>query len=230
MTEARTSVASRLLSVLGAVERAGGPLQVSQIAERTGLPIATAWRMVRELVEWGGVEQQADGRYRLATRVWAIGSSAPCVRRIQHDTSRHLRELVRETGRSAHLCVLDQGSALVVSVAESHRGVTWPLPREGDRLDDTSSAAMIFAAFGGTYAQQPDALRAIRQQNVALSRSAVPPSSSMSVGIANPAGAVVAALTLTGGRDDPWQRLHPALVRASRSVRYSIYRDELVAG
>ncbi|ROS44216.1 IclR family transcriptional regulator [Amycolatopsis thermoflava] len=215
------SVAARVLSVLDAVERASGPLQVTQIAARTGLPVATAWRMVRELTEWGGLEQQADGRYRLATRVWAIGSSAPCVRRIQRDTSRHIRELAAATGRTAYLSVLDQDEALVVSLAHAGRGT--PEVHEGSRLRaDASSAGLLFSAFDG-----PDG-NPVRDGRIAVHRD-ITGRSSMSAAITDKAGAVVAALTLTGGRGEAWQRLRPTLVDAARTVRFSIYRDELLA-
>ncbi|GAB1511033.1 helix-turn-helix domain-containing protein [Actinophytocola sp. KF-1] len=214
------SVAARVLSVLDAVERASGPLQVTQIAERTGLPVATAWRMVRELTEWGGLEQQVDGRYRLATRVWAIGSSAPCVRRIQRDTSRHIHELAAVTGRTAYLSVLDQDEALVVSLAHAGRGTANVY--EGSRLRaEDSSAGVLFTAFDG-----PDA-GPVRDARIAVHRD-ITGRSSMSAAITNQAGAVVAALTLAGGRGEVWQRLRPALADAACTVRYSIYRDELL--
>lgn len=225
------SVAARLLSVLDAVERASGPLQVTQVAERTGLPVATAWRMVRELTEWGGLERHADGRYRLATRVWAIGSSAPCVRRIQRDTSRYVRELAESAGCTAHLSVLDHDDALVVSLARV-RGRADPDLREGARLGvGDSSAGRLFRAFGaaGDPGHDEEPAIATRRTHLAVHRSAPGRSSSISVAITDPSGAVTAALTLAGGPDEPWHRWRPALVAAARTVRFSIYREELLA-
>ncbi|MGW3471443.1 helix-turn-helix domain-containing protein [Saccharopolyspora sp. NPDC000995] len=217
------SVAARVLSVLDVVERASGALQVTQIAERTGLPVATAWRMVRELTEWGGLEQQPDGRYRLATRVWAIGSSAPCVRRIQRDTSRHIRDLAQTTGRTAYLSVLDQDEALVVSLARAGNG-----PHdihEGSRLRNTnSSAGVLFQAFDGPGTDADP----VRDAHVSVHRD-IAGRSSMSAAISNQAGAVVASLTLASGNGEPWHRFRPTLIDAARMVRFSIYRDELFA-
>ena len=229
MAEPRSSVASRVLSVLGAIERARGPLQVSQIAESTGLPLATAWRMVRELVDGGGVEQLDDGRYRIATRVWAVGSSAPCVRRIQRDSSRLLRDLAAETGRGVHLSVLDQDSALVVSTAAPGGRVPPGAVQEGDRLTGDDPAARLLAAFGGSADDLPEPLREIRRHGLSVGRTGPAGTTSMSVGIANPAGAVVSALTLTGPAGVAWQRHVPALREAGAAVRYSIYREELPA-
>ncbi|UMP06913.1 helix-turn-helix domain-containing protein [Amycolatopsis sp. EV170708-02-1] len=215
------SVAARVLSVLDAVERASGPLQITQIAERTGLPVATAWRMVRELTEWGGLEQQADGRYRLATRVWAIGSSAPCVRRIQRYTSRHIRELAALTGRTAYLSVFDQDEALVVSLAQAGGGQSDV--HEGSRLRaGASSATLLYRAFDGP-GTDPDPVRSTR---ISVHQE-ITGRSSMSAAITNQAGAVVAALTLAGNRGEAWHQLRPTLADAAQAVRHSIYRDEL---
>ncbi|WP_148085748.1 hypothetical protein [Amycolatopsis thermoflava] len=61
-----------------------------------------------------------------------IGRSSACVRGIQRDTFRHIRELAAATGRTAYLSVLDQDEALVVSLAPAGRGT--PDVHEGSRL------------------------------------------------------------------------------------------------
>ena len=41
------------------------------------MPVSTAHRLVAELVEWGGLERDADSRYRIGLRVWELGALAP---------------------------------------------------------------------------------------------------------------------------------------------------------
>lgn len=214
-------MASRLFTVLDVVEKSRSPLLVTQIAERAGLPVATAWRMVRDLEEWGGVERGVDGRYRIATRVWAIGSSAPCVRRIQRDTSHHLRALAEAAGRTAHLSVVQGTDAYVVSVAGSGRIA----PQEGDVLElGDSAAGLVFTSFGVTGDLATD-----RRDDCVTHRAHDGSGSSMSVGIQDPTGAVVAALTLEGSADAAWFRHRGLMLEHARRVRFSIYRDELFA-
>ncbi|WP_181798137.1 helix-turn-helix domain-containing protein, partial [Streptomyces sp. WELS2] len=67
------SVAGRVFSVLDAFVDAPVTLRLTEIAHRTGLPVPTALRMVRELVAWGGLERGADGSYRLGTRIRTLG-------------------------------------------------------------------------------------------------------------------------------------------------------------
>ncbi|ROS44147.1 hypothetical protein [Amycolatopsis thermoflava] len=116
---------------------------------------------------------------------------------------------------------LDQDEALVVSLAHAGRGT--PEVHEGSRLRaDASSAGLLFSAFDG-----PDG-NLVRDGRIAVHRD-ITGRASMSAAITDKAGAVVAALTLAGGRGEECQRLRPALADAARTVRFSIYRDELLA-
>ena len=132
------SVASKIFAVLDAFDGTSTSLRLSTIAERTGLPMPTALRMVRELVGWGGLERQRDGSYRVGRRLWALGVSAPCVRRIRRAAAAPMRELCAVTGLEVHLAVLDGTEALVVdgfSGSAGHAG------QDGERLPLHASAA-----------------------------------------------------------------------------------------
>jgi len=55
--EPEVSVTGRLLSILGSFEASARPLTIAQIAEKTGLPVSTTYRMV---VTWSsGVRWRA---------------------------------------------------------------------------------------------------------------------------------------------------------------------------
>jgi DNA-binding IclR family transcriptional regulator len=71
------SVLERVVLILGAFEQGGPALSVSEIARRTGLPTATAHRLVTELVATGMLERGADRRIRVGLRLWEIASRAP---------------------------------------------------------------------------------------------------------------------------------------------------------
>lgn len=117
MSEPRTGVAVRLLSVLDVFEGAVVPLRLSTIAERAGLPAPTTLRLLRELVDWGGIEKLGDGTYRVGLRMWSIGALAPCVQRIQRETTWLTRRLAVQTGASAVLACAAGDSALVIDRA-----------------------------------------------------------------------------------------------------------------
>ncbi|WP_261560441.1 IclR family transcriptional regulator [Frankia tisae] len=140
------SAVGRALSVLDVFD-GSACLRLTTIAARTGLPLPTALRLVRELVAWGGLERQADGSYRLGTRLWVLGGQVPCQRRLAEAGQPYLRGLRTATGRAVALTSLDGNRLLVVDElgAAVEKGAHLPL--------HATAAGKIFLAHG------PDALR-----------------------------------------------------------------------
>ncbi|EIV96123.1 IclR family transcriptional regulator [Frankia sp. QA3] len=139
------SAVGRALSVLDVFDGATC-LRLTTIAARTGLPLPTALRLVRELVAWGGLERQADGSYRLGTRLWVLGGQVPCQRRLTEAGQPYLRGLRTATGRAVALTCLDGDRLLVVDELGGAmvKGSRLPL--------HTTAAGKLFLAHG------PDAL------------------------------------------------------------------------
>jgi DNA-binding IclR family transcriptional regulator len=71
------SVTSKVCAILDAVCAAPAGLSATALGRRLGMPLSTAHRLATELVEWGGLERQADGRYRVGLRLWEIAATAP---------------------------------------------------------------------------------------------------------------------------------------------------------
>jgi DNA-binding IclR family transcriptional regulator len=67
--EAGRTSSSRLFAVLAAFATAHPTLTLTEIAERSGLPLATSHRLARELVAWGALERRPDGRYEVGLRL-----------------------------------------------------------------------------------------------------------------------------------------------------------------
>jgi IclR family acetate operon transcriptional repressor len=129
------SVASKIFAVLDTFDDASSSLRLTEITERTGIPMPTALRLVRELVSWGGLERQGDGSYRVGSRLWALGTGAPCMRRIRRAAAPALQGLFAVTGLEVQLAVLDGTEALVLDAvgrrAEAHDGDRLPLHASG---------------------------------------------------------------------------------------------------
>lgn len=107
------SVTSRALSVLDAFDEQHAALTLSQVARRSGLPVATAHRRVADLVDSRLLHRRADGRYEIGARMWHLGLlSRPTTMR--EAALPHLQDLVSLTGLTAHVAVLDGLAALVV--------------------------------------------------------------------------------------------------------------------
>jgi IclR family transcriptional regulator, acetate operon repressor len=116
------SMVGRAFSILDAFTDESVGLRLSTISRRTGLPLPTTLRLVRELVSWGGLERQADGSYRLGARLWALGVRAPCIRQLVETGRPHLRRLHATTGLAVQLVVMDGREGLVVDALGAGAG------------------------------------------------------------------------------------------------------------
>src|SRR3569833_647204 len=74
---AGTSVTSKVLALLEAFTPDATELSLSELARRSGVSLASAHRRAAELVEWGALERDAAGRYRVGLRLWEVASLAP---------------------------------------------------------------------------------------------------------------------------------------------------------
>lgn len=107
------SATSRALSILDAFDDGHHTATLSQIAQRTGLPVGTAHRLVAELCAARLLSRKPDGRYEIGARMWRLGLLAPPTA-LREVALPHLQDLVITTGHTVHLAVLDGSGALVV--------------------------------------------------------------------------------------------------------------------
>ena len=68
-SEPGRTVTSKVLSILEAFEKSRGALSLTEIAEKSGLPLSTAHRLVNELTDWGLLSRKTNGRYQLDIRL-----------------------------------------------------------------------------------------------------------------------------------------------------------------
>lgn len=107
------SVTFRALGLLDAFDGQHRVLSLTQISRRTGVPLATAQRRLRDLVDGRLLAQRADGLYEIGTRMWRLGLlTRPTSMR--EAALPHLQDLVARTGHTVHLAVPDGHAALIV--------------------------------------------------------------------------------------------------------------------
>lgn len=106
------SVVDRALSILGTFQGGRSRQALSEISRNSGLPIATCYRIVQRLTEWGALERDGDSRYRVGLRLWEVASRAPRSVGLQRYARPYLLDLYETTGFATHLAVR-QGTELV---------------------------------------------------------------------------------------------------------------------
>jgi IclR family pca regulon transcriptional regulator len=141
------------LSVIRAFSRDSATLTLSEVANLTSLPAATARRCLMTLEELGYVMR--NGRqFLLRPKVLELGAAYLDSMSIDTLTRTHLEELARNTGDSAALCVLD-GTDIVYVARTSIRTLLRLEAHVGSRFPAyATSVGRVLLAGQGTTALQ----------------------------------------------------------------------------
>jgi DNA-binding IclR family transcriptional regulator len=149
-----------VLAILGAFDIDHPVLTLSEIARRTGLPLATAHRLAGELVAWRALHRGADGAYTVGVRLWEVGLLSPLHSRLREVAVPYLHDLYDATRENVHLAVRDGAEALYVEKVTGHRSVPI-VSRVGGRLPlhatGVGKALLAFAGAGfiAGYVEEP---------------------------------------------------------------------------
>jgi DNA-binding IclR family transcriptional regulator len=108
------SAGGKLLAVLDAFTRERPALTLSQLSRAVGLPVSTTHRLVAELTQWGGLERDADGRYRIGLRVWELGALAPRALGLREAALPFMEDLYEVTHENVQLAVRDDDELVFV--------------------------------------------------------------------------------------------------------------------
>ncbi|WP_033290636.1 IclR family transcriptional regulator [Amycolatopsis jejuensis] len=127
------TVASRVLALLGGFDPDHRSLTLTELAGRAGLPLATASRLVRELVEWGALVRTPAGNYVVGRRLWDLGLLAPIQSGLQQAAAPFLHDIYGATLATVHLAVRDGTEALYLDRLSGHASVP-VVSRIGGRL------------------------------------------------------------------------------------------------
>jgi IclR family transcriptional regulator, acetate operon repressor len=109
----------RVLDLLELVAEAGGEIGLSELADRSGLPLASIHRLLRTMVDRGYMRQLPNRRYALGARLIPLGQVAGTM--LGSWARPVLTTLVDALGESANLAVLDDDAVMYIGqVASRH--------------------------------------------------------------------------------------------------------------
>ncbi len=121
-----TTVASRVLALLGSFDESHREQTLSDMARRADVSLPTAHRLVAELAEWGALRRQGSGRYVVGRRLWDIGLLTPVQSGLRQVASPFLHDIYAATLATVHLAVRDRSRVLYL-----------------DRLSGSASVAVV---------------------------------------------------------------------------------------
>jgi IclR family acetate operon transcriptional repressor len=107
----------RAFDLLEMLADAGGALGLSELATVSGLPLPTVHRLMRTLVNRGYVRQEASRRYALGSRLIRLGEISSQM--LGTWLRPFLTQLVRTTGETANLAMLDGDEVVYIAQVPS---------------------------------------------------------------------------------------------------------------
>lgn len=154
----RTNAAGRLLAVLDAFGPRSRALSLSEISRRSGLSLSTTHRLVHELLSWGALERDSNGRYSIGVRLLELAALAPRGLDLREAAFPILDDLHHRTRGNVHLGV--RNGLEVVYVEAIRACATHPTNgRIGDRWPmHATGTGLILLAFAERELQE-EALR-----------------------------------------------------------------------
>lgn len=133
------SVVSKLVAILEAFDDSAPCMTLSDLSRRTGIPVSTVHRLVRELVVWGGLERDDKGRYAIGLRLWEIGSLCTRGPGLREAAMPFIEDLYEATHENVQLAVLEGDQALYVERISGRHAVP-VISRSGGRLPAYAAA------------------------------------------------------------------------------------------
>jgi DNA-binding IclR family transcriptional regulator len=125
------SVTSKVVSLLDAFLPSARELSLNELADRTGLPLSTTYRLATQLVEWGGLERGEAGGYRIGLRLWEIGALAAGGSTLQAVVSPFMQDLYEATHENVQLAVRSGRQALYIDKIAGPRSTPIATRRAG---------------------------------------------------------------------------------------------------
>jgi DNA-binding IclR family transcriptional regulator len=157
------SVTSRVLGMLDAFDSSNPRLSLTEIADRSGTPLATAHRLLAELADWGALVRRSDGRYEIGRKLWDLGLLAPVQLELRQVAAPFLLDVHTTIRDTVHLAVRDGLSALYIEHISGRESVP-VVSQVGSRLPlhATGVGKVLLAAAPSDVVEQ--ALRSLTRQ------------------------------------------------------------------
>src|SRR5918997_3224487 len=123
-------------------------LTVTEVARRAGLHLATASRIVGQLVDHGLLSRGPDREVRVGFRMWGLAARAAPTRSLREAAMPYLEDLHAVVGHHVQLAVLD-GEDVIFLERLSARDAVVNFSRIAGRLPlHVSSSGTVLLAFG----------------------------------------------------------------------------------
>ncbi len=117
-------VLERCFIILEAIAANQGEASLATLGKMLSIPHSTIHRILASLIQLGYVEQnQQNGYYRLGLKILTLSNTILEKLDLRKVAKMYLEELMRKTGETANLVVLDVDEVVYIEKVESHASV-----------------------------------------------------------------------------------------------------------
>jgi DNA-binding IclR family transcriptional regulator len=234
------SVAGRLFTLLSVFSEQRPSANLSELSRSAGLALSTTHRLVNELVEWGALDRDDEGRYHVGLRLFELAALSPGSLGLRERALPFLEDLYEVTHQNVQLAVRDGLEAVYVERISAHNAVN-VVTRIGSRLPvHASGVGLAMLAYAAPEVQElalhspmrrftpktittPAALREmlarVRRDGYAISEGQIELITlSVAAPIRGEDDAVVAAVSIVVPQDVDVAGLVPAVRTAARGI------------
>jgi DNA-binding IclR family transcriptional regulator len=194
------------------IDAVGGcaPASLAEVQAASGLPRATAHRLLTALEQHGLVRRDDRGRYLLGLGLVALGHRAGEQFPLADRARPVLADLRDTTGESVQLFVCEPAGRRCVASLQSPHGLRWIVPEGAVLPNDVGSAGRVLGGVVGSAGWTESVEE--REPGVA----------SVSAPVRDPSGAIVAAVSVSGPVErltrEPGARFGAAVDAAARTL------------
>lgn len=153
------SILDRVVRILESFDDAQPTLTVSALSRRSGIPQATMYRLVGEMVEHGILARSQDGTVRLGLRLWELVARSSPAKDLREAALPFLQDVQSVVHQHTQLSVLRDGEVLVLERLSSSGSVINQASVAGRMSAHDTSMGMVMLAFSPTGVQERYRLR-----------------------------------------------------------------------
>lgn len=235
------SVLTRAVRILRLLAAGSASLTVSEIARRAELPVATAHRLVNELVDLGVLERDSAKQVRLSVQMWEWTSRSSRAQGLRETAMPYLEDLHSVVRQHTQIGVREGTDVLYLERLSARNAVRNVTKIAGRLPIHATSGGLVLLAHAPADIQEavlssplprytartvtdPTELRRLladirRQGYVAADSMITPGSLGLAAPVRDQTGEVVAALSLVLPADDDQRRQYiGALMATARSI------------
>jgi DNA-binding IclR family transcriptional regulator len=143
------SVGSRLMEILFTFRSDRPRLNVTELAQLTGIPHPTVRRLAMELVDAGALAREPDGRFTIGVRLWQLGTLAPLTESLRTLAQPFMEDLYTALHQHVQLAVRDGHEAVIIERLSAPHAVGL-VSKVGGRLPlHCSGVGKVLLSHGG---------------------------------------------------------------------------------